>query len=63
MKQKYDRAKAIRRAHRGVITKLVREIDELITTDASTTEAQARLKVIIKQLEAKSTLLKQSQPC
>ena len=56
-KQKCDRAKVIRRTHCGVITKLVREVDELITTDASTTEAQARLNFIIKQLEAKSILL------
>ena len=56
-KQKCDRAKAIRRGHRGVTTKLVREVDEIVTADPSTAEAQARLKVIFKQLEAKSAVL------
>ena len=56
-KQKCDRAKAIRRGHRGVTTKLVREVDEIVTADPSTAQAQARLKVIFKQLEAKSAVL------
>ena len=56
-KQNRDRAKAIRRGHRGVTTKLVREVDEIVAADPSTANAQARLKVIFKQLEAKSAML------
>ena len=65
-KQKCDRAKAIRSGHRGVTTKLVREVDEIVTVDPSTAEAtvdpstaeaQVRLKVIFKQLEPKSAVL------
>ena len=55
-KQKRDRAKAIRIGHRGVTTKLVREVDEIVTVDPLTAEAQARLKVIFKQLKAKSAV-------
>lgn len=40
-KQKCDRAKAIRRAYHGIISKLIREVDELISTNASTKEVQA----------------------
>ena len=56
-KQKCDRAKAIRTAYHGIISELIREVDKLISTNASTKEVQAHLKVILKHLEAKSVLL------
>ena len=49
-KARCDRAKAVRRANRGVVTKLVKEVDEIIGTDPLTDEGTARLKVIFKQL-------------
>ena len=54
---KCERSKAVRRAHRGVITKLIREVDEIIGGDSTTDEALARLKVIYKQLGGKLTFL------
>ena len=49
-KEKCDRSKTVRRAHRGVTTKLIKEVDEIIGTDP---EAVARLKVIHQQLDSK----------
>ena len=56
-KAKCDRYKAIRRANRGVITKLTNEIDKLTTAETNCDEAHSRLRVISRQLEAKSTML------
>ena len=35
-KARCDRARAVRRANRGVVTKLVKEVDEIIGTDLLT---------------------------
>ena len=56
-KARCDRSKAIRRAHRGVITKLTKEVDELLSEETTSEEVQARLRVILRQLEAKQSLL------
>ena len=50
---KCERSMAVSRAHRGVITKLIKEVDEIIRGDPSTDEALARIKVIYKQLDSK----------
>ena len=50
---KCDRAKGVRRANRGVITKLVKEVDESIGTTPLSEEGIVRLKVIHKQLEVR----------
>ena len=41
-KAKCDRYKVIRRANRGVITKLTNEIDELTTTETISEEAHSK---------------------
>ena len=57
-KAKCDRLKIVRRANRGVVTKLVREVDEIIgAAPTLSEEGKARLKVIHKQLENKTTVL------
>ena len=56
-KSKLDRCKVIRRAHRGVTTKLTREIDEMFTLESLTEEHRTRLNVLRLQLETKSTVL------
>ena len=56
-KTRRDRSKAIRRAHRGVITKLTKEIDELLSAMTILEDMQARLRVIFRQLEAKQSIL------
>ena len=56
-KSKCDRAKVVRRAHRGVTTKLIKEVDEIIGSDPTTDEASARLKVIHTQLDSKLCFL------
>ena len=53
-KARCDRARAVRRANRGV---LVKEVDEIIGTEPLTDEGTARLKVIFKQLEGKATII------
>ena len=56
-KARCDRARAVRRTNRGVVTKLVKEVDKIIGTDPLTDEGTARLKVIFKQLEGKATII------
>jgi len=56
-KARCDRARVVRRANRGVVTKLVKEVDEIIGTDRLTAEGSARLKVIFKQLNGKATII------
>ena len=56
VKAKLDRCKAVLRAHRGVTTKLTREIDELLALE-SLSEDHARLRVLYRQLETKSAVL------
>ena len=56
-KAKCDRARVVRRANRGVVTKLVKEVDEIIGTDRLNAEGAARLKVILKQLDGKAIII------
>jgi len=56
-KARCDRARVVRRANRGVVTKLVKEVDKIIGTDRLTAEGSARLKVIFKQLDGKATII------
>ena len=57
MTETLDRLKAIRRSHRGVVTKLTREADTLIAGDPLSSERNDRLTVIRQQLESKEQLL------
>jgi len=54
-----ERSRAIRGGHRGVVTKLVREAEEIITTATSPLDASLknRLNVIKQQLEGKLSTL------
>ena len=53
-----ERMRSIRGGHRGVVTKIVREVDELLTTDGSMTPERAtQLHVKLQQLEAKLKVL------
>jgi len=54
-----ERARAIRGGHRGVVTKLVREAEEIITAATESLEASVRnkLNVIRQQLEGKLNTL------
>jgi len=54
---KLDRLRVIRRGNRGVITKLTKEVDDMLSKPELDAEATARLKVIFEQLEGKSKLL------
>ena len=51
-----ERLKAVRAGHRGVITKLTRELDEALTGSA-TGEKVGRLNVIYEQLQNKLSVL------
>ena len=51
-----DRLKAVRAGHRGVITKLTRELDEALTGTVSG-EMVGRLNVIYEQLQNKLNVL------
>ena len=51
--------KVIRQAHRGVITKLTREVDTILDEEPATGEQI--LSVIFKQLENKLQLLQKHQ--
>jgi len=52
-----DRQKAVRAGHRGVITKLTRELDEALTGDAASGEKVGCLNVIYEQLQNKLSVL------
>jgi len=52
-----ERLRAIRRGNRGVITKLTKEVDDLLSKPELDAEVKARLKVIYEQLDGKSKLL------
>ena len=56
-----ERIYAVRRSHRGVVTKLVREAEEIITATTGPLSAGGRnqLRVIKQQLEVKLTTLEQ----
>lgn len=55
--EKYERLKVVRRGHRGVVTKLTREVDTLLAGESPTSEQLARLNIIFEQLENKMQLL------
>lgn len=50
---KLERLKAVRRGHRGVLTKLTREMEEILASPELSSEGTSRLKVIHEQLEGK----------
>ena len=53
-----ERARAVRGAHRGVATKLVREVEELLhRTEPLGPTQRSRLNVINQQLEGKLNTL------
>jgi len=56
-KARLDRCRAIRGGHRGVVTKLTKEIDEILSQEMLNEEHYIRLNVIDRQLEAKSSVL------
>ena len=53
-KAHFDRSKAMRRAHRGAITKFTKEVDELLSETTILEDIHTRLRVIFRQLEAKA---------
>ena len=57
MTEKYERLKVVRRGHRGVVMKLIREVDTLLGGETPTSEQLARLNIIYEQLENKMQLL------
>ena len=57
MTENLDRLKIIRRSHQGVVTKLTREADMLITDVPLSSEKIDRLTVIRQQLDSKEQLL------
>ena len=56
-KARCDRSKAIRRANRGVIMKLTREVNKLINVETLSEATLVRLRVTFRQLEAKQLTL------
>ena len=58
MTEKYERLKVVRRGHRGVVMKLIREVDTLLGGETPTSEQLARLNIIYEQLEIKCNCYK-----
>ena len=53
-----ERVRSIRGGHRGVVTKVVKEVDDLLSTkEALDAERVSRLNVKLQQLEAKLKVL------
>ena len=52
-----ERLRVIRRAHRGVVTKATREIDELLSEEPLSSESVDRLNVLLQQLNNKMHVL------
>ena len=52
-REKLERSKVVRRAHRGVLTKLAREVEEILSPSELSTEGTSRLKTIREQLIGK----------
>jgi len=53
-----DRLKAVRGGHRGVLTRLTNELDELLSVDpAESMEKLVRLKILNQQMQNKLTIL------
>ena len=47
---KLNRLKTVRRAHRGVLTKLAREVEKIMSHSELSEEGTSRLKIIREQL-------------
>ena len=45
-REKLERSKVVRRAHREVLTKLAREVEEILSHSELSTEGASRLKTI-----------------
>ena len=56
-KAKLDCCRAIHGGHRGVVTKLMEEIDEILSQEMLTEDHYIKLSVIDRQLEGKSSVL------
>ena len=52
-----ERSHAVRRGHWGVVTKLVREAEDILLNETLSPEQHSRLNVIRQQLDGKLTLL------
>ena len=52
-----ERHRVIRRAHRGVVTKGTREIDELLVVEPLSSESVDQLNVLLQQLNNKMHVL------
>ena len=52
-----ERSCPVRQGHRGVVTKLVRETEEILHNESLDAEQRSRLNVIRQQLEGKLKLL------
>ena len=52
-REKLERSKVVRRAHRGVLTKFTREVEEILSCSELSTEGASRLKTIRKRLTGK----------
>ena len=50
---KLDRLKKVRRGHRGILTKLTREIEGLVESTEPKPNPVSRLKIIYEQLKGK----------
>ena len=57
LKKDLEKLKAVRAAHRGVITKLTREVDEALSSTTPVGDKVGRLSVIFEQLQNKLTVL------
>ena len=57
-KAKLERLKAIRAGHRGVVTKAIKECDEILGTTPISEENVSRLEILDQQLRSKLSTLK-----
>ena len=56
-RKRLDRLRAVRGGHRGVLTKLAKEVDDLLADETLSNDSAARLNVIREQLEGKMKIL------
>ena len=56
-RKRLERLKAVRGGHQGVLTKLAKEVDDLLADETLSNEAAARLNVVCEQLEGKMKVL------
>ena len=56
-RKRLDRLRAVRGGHRGVLTKLAKEVDDLLADETLSNDSAARLNVIREQLEGKMKVL------